>query len=68
MPECPLLAQSGHLQLYRTCPLSGVNETSFVTHFTMKKVRLFAQRTRMDRGDSAMNKAIDDRTESDVSP
>ena len=26
--ECPLLAQSGHLVLHRTCPLSGVKRTS----------------------------------------
>ena len=25
---CPLLAQSGHLKLHRTCPLSGVKRTS----------------------------------------
>jgi hypothetical protein len=26
--ECPLLAQSGHPELHRTCPLSGVKQTS----------------------------------------
>jgi hypothetical protein len=30
MAECPLLAQSGHLWLHRTCPLSGVQRTSLV--------------------------------------
>ena len=25
--ECPLLAQSGHTELQRTCPLSGVKRT-----------------------------------------
>ena len=26
--ECPLLAQSGHPELHRTCPLLGVKRTS----------------------------------------
>ena len=25
--ECPLLAQSGHIELHRTCPLLGVKRT-----------------------------------------
>src|SRR5690349_3850735 len=25
--QCPLMAQSRHLQLHRTCPLSGVKQT-----------------------------------------
>ena len=25
--ECPLLAQSGHWRVHRTCPLSGVKRT-----------------------------------------
>ena len=33
--ECPLLAQSGHELVHRTCPLSGVERTSlFALHMS----------------------------------
>ena len=32
MAECPLLAQSGHRLVHRTCPLLGVKRTCFGRH------------------------------------
>jgi len=42
---CPLLAQSGHPSLHRTCPLSGVKQTWFFCGISLSRLLWEAKRT-----------------------